>query len=898
MARHRRFHLKDVGLLRAELSGLGLSLPIEEDLSILGERLMVAGHELPNRFAVLPMEGFDAAPDGSPGPLAFRRYLRYAEGGSGLIWFEATAVLSEARSNPHQLVLHAASADQFARLVDQTRQAARRAFGHELLLVIQLTHSGRYSKPGGVPRPMIAHHSAVLDPRHNLPPDYPLVSDDYLDRLQDVYVDAARLAAQAGFDGVDVKACHRYLVSELLASFTRPGKYGGSLENRSRWLREVIGRIRDCVAGLLATTRINVYDAIPYPYGFGVDRRDHEVPDLAEPIEVLGQLRGLGIPLANATIGNPYFNPHYGRPYDRPIAGAAPPEEHPLAGVVRFLQITRQVQQALPDLPVVGGGYSWLRHLMPYVAAGVLRLGWARLIGQGRGAFAYPDSVKDVLSEGRMRPEKTCVTCSGCSQIMRDGTMTGCVVRDRRIYAEQYRLGRRYAPDRLVEQARRCRDCEFATCTAGCPAHVDVPAFVRAFADGRIREAYDVLRRSNVLPEMCACVCPAEVQCEGGCLEQIFEEHALPIRDLQLAVSRLAREAGITGVRLPAAATGRRVAVVGGGPAGLACAIRLLEKGHFVTLLEQSECLGGTPDHLIPRTRFGDAREEIDAILAPARQAGRIEIQLGRTLGRDLSLDQLRRQFDAVFLAMGLGQGTSLGKAQGVVDALSFLRDAKRKGDGTLLPEQPATNLRSVPGFAQKSPVPFSSFSGGRVAVLGAGNTAVDAALTARRLGAAEVYVVYRRSLAEMPAWPDERRQLLESGCHVLILTQALGYQTDAQGRLTALRIARTELGEPDASGRRSPRVLPGTEGLLPVEMAIEALGQSIPSALREAIAPIELTRHGLVATRPGGQATSLPKVYAGGDLTSGGTTAVQGIAEGMRAADEIDRHLCEERPR
>ena len=873
MARHRRFHLKDVGLLRAELSDLGLSLPIEEDLSILGERLTVAGRELPNRFAVLPMEGFDAGPDGSPGPLAFRRYLRYAEGGSGLIWLEATAVLHEARSNPHQLVLHAGSADEFARLVDQTRQAARRAFGHELLLVIQLTHSGRYSKPAGLPRPMIAHHSAVLDPQHNLPPDYPMVTDDYLDRLQDVYVEAARLAARAGFDGVDAKACHRYLVSELLASFTRPGKYGGSLENRSRWLREVIGRILDSVAGLLATTRINVYDAIPYPYGFGVDRQDHEVPDLAEPIEVLGQLRGLGIPLANATIGNPYFNPHYGRPYDRPIAGAAPPDEHPLAGVVRFLQITRQVQQALPDLPVVGGGYSWLRHLMPFVAAGVLRQGWARLIGQGRGAFAYPDSVKDVLSEGRMRPEKTCVTCSGCSQIMRDGTMTGCVVRDRRIYAEQYRLGRRCAPDRLVEQARRCRDCEFAPCTAGCPAHVDVPAFVRAFADGRIQEAYDVLRRSNVLPEMCACVCPAEVQCEGGCLEQIFEEHALPIRDLQLAVSRMAREAGMTGVRLPAASTGRRVAVVGAGPAGLACAIRLLEKGHLVTVLEQSDRLGGTPDQLIPHARFGDAREEIEAILAPARQAGRIEIRRGRTLGRDLPLDQLRRQFDAVFLAMGLGQATSLGRAQGVVDALSFLRDAKKAGKG-------------------------DSFSGGHVAVLGAGNTAVDAALTAKRLGAAEVYVVYRRSLAEMPAWPEERRQLLESGCHVLILTQPLGYQTDAQGRLTALRIARTELGEPDASGRRSPRVLPGTEGLLPVEMAIEALGQSIPSALREAIAPIELTRHGLVATRPDGQATSLPKVYAGGDLTSGGTTAVQGIAEGMRAADEIDRQLCEEGPR
>ena len=862
MGRHKRFHLRDLDLLRAELADLGLSLPIDEDLSVLAESVAVGRHRTANRFAVQPMEGFDSLDDGSPGPLAFRRYARYAEGGSALVWFEATAVLHEARSNPHQLVLHAGSADTFARLVHQTRTVARRAFGHELVMLVQLTHSGRYSKPAGLPRPIIAHHSAVLDPKHNLPADYPLVSDDYLDRLQEVYVEAAKLAARAGFDGVDVKACHRYLVSELLASFTREGKYGGSLENRSRWLLETVGRIRDSVPGLFVTTRINVYDAIPYPYGFGVDRENHEVPDLAEPVEVIRQLRALGIPLVNATIGNPYYNPHYGRPYDRPIAGVPVPEEHPLAGVVRFVEITHQVQAAFPDLPVVGGGYSWLRHLMPYVAAGVVRRGWAALVGQGRGAFAYPDAARDVLTEGRMKPEKTCITCSGCSQIMRDGTMTGCVVRDGTIYAEQYKLGRRWALDRLVEQARRCRDCEFPTCTANCPAQVDVPAFVRSFADGRIGEAYDVLRRSNVLPEMCACVCPAEVQCEGGCLEQIFAEHALPIRDIQLAASRLARQAGLTGVRLPEQPSGRRVAIVGGGPAGLACAVRLLEKGHHVALLEQSDRLGGTPDQLIPLSRYGDAREEVDAILAPAMQARRIDIQLSRALSRDVSLEELRSGFDAVFLAIGLGQSTSLGKAQGVVDALTFLGEAKRG------------EIRELCG---------------RVAVLGAGNTAVDAALTAQRLGAADVFVVYRRSLAEMPAWPDERQRLLASGCHLLILTQPLGYQTDSHGRLTGLRIARTELGGPDASGRRSPRPIPGTESLLAVDWAIEALGQSIPTSLRGALLPLELTRQGLVATRPDSQATSLPGVYAGGDLVNGGATAVQGVAEGIRAAEEID---------
>lgn len=865
MPQHKRFHLKDLDLLRAELRALGLTLPIEEDLFILGDRVRIGRRETPNRFVVQPMEGFDSTADGTPGPLCFRRYGRYAAGGSGLIWFEATAVLHEARSNPHQLALHKGSVGVYARLVSETRRIAREAFGHDILMVIQLTHSGRYSKPTGRPRPIIAHHSAVLDPKHNLPPDYPLVTDEYLDRLQDVYVEAAKLAAQAGFDGVDLKSCHRYLVSELLASFTREGKYGGSLENRSRMLRETLQRISQEVPGIFVTTRMNVYDAIPYPYGFGVNRDDYRVPDLAEPLEVIRQLRTIGIPLINLTIGNPYYQPHYGRPFDRPVAGVPLPDEHPLQGVARFVEITRTIQQALPDLPVIATGYSWLRHLMPYLAAGVIRQGGATLVGQGRGAFAYPDSVKDILTTGRMSPAKACITCSGCSQIMRDGTMTGCVVRDSEVYGPQYKLGRRFAMDRLVAEAKRCQDCEFPTCSAGCPAGVNVPEFLRAFADGDIPTAYDVLRRSNVLPEMCAHVCPAEVQCEGGCVERIFAECALPIRDIQLVVSQIARREGITGARLPEKPTGKRVAVVGGGPAGVACAVRLLEKGHAVVLFEKSQRLGGTPDSIIPVARYENAAEEIDAILAPARTSGRIEVRYGCALGGCVSLEKLRTEFDAVFLAPGLGRASSLGEADGVVDALAFLQGVKRG------------RIRSVDQ---------------RVAVLGGGNTAIDAALSAKQLGAKDVYLVYRRSYAEMPAWPNERQHLLEAGAHLLILTAPLGYQIDEQGKLVGLRIVRTELGEPDESGRHAPRAIAGTENVLPIDTVIEAIGQAIPADLRQALAGLELTRHGLIATAPNSQATSMAKVFAGGDLVNGGTTAVQGIAEGMRAAEEIDRLL------
>lgn len=852
-------------MLRRELDDLGLDLPIQEDVSVLGDSVSIGERSTPNRFVVQPMEGFDSTPDGAPGELSFRRYRRYAEGGSGLIWFEATAVLDEARSNSKQLWLHSRTVDTFARLVEHTRETARRAFGHELVLVVQLTHSGRYGKPGGIPRPMIAHRSPILDPKHHLSEDYPLVTDDYLDRLRETYVQAARLAAQAGFDGVDIKSCHRYLISELLASHTRPGKYGGSLENRSRLLREVLQRIREELPQLLITTRMNVYDAIPYPYGFGVDREDHTIADLAEPIELIGDLRRLGTPLLNVSIGNPYYNPQYGRPFDHPIVGFDPPEEHPLAGVVRFIDITRRIQESHPELPLVAGGYSWLRHLMPHVAAGVIDAGGAALIGQGRGAFAYPDSPTDILTTGQMDPEKTCITCSGCTQIMRDGAMTGCVVRDREIYAEQYKLGRRFAMDHLKEKAAQCRNCEFATCTHACPASVDVPGFVRAFADGDIAAAYEVLQRRNVLPEMCGVICPAEVQCEGGCVESILGECSIPIRDIQLVVSRLARQHGYTGVRLPAPASSRNIAVVGGGPTGLACAIHLLEKGHAVTLFERSTQLGGTPESIIPGARYETSTEEVDAILAPAKAAGRLDVKLQHSLGEDMTFESLREQFDAVFLGVGLGESVSLGAAPGVTNALKFLQDVKQG------------ELKAI---------------GDRVAVLGGGNTATDAAITAREMGVRDVYLVYRRSWKEMPAWPAERQHLLDSGTHVLVLTQPLGYETADNGQLTGLRVARTELGEPDQSGRRTPHVIPDTESVLPVDFVVEALGQSTPEGLQHLLPGLTFTRRGLVATQSESQATDLPGVFVGGDLVNGGTTAVQGISEGMRAAQEIDHWL------
>ncbi len=445
-SQHKRFKIKDKAELLRQAGKLAVDVPFSNDIGVLFTPIDIAGRRVPNRFAVQPMEGCDSEFDGSPGELTFRRYRRFAAGGSGLIWFEATAVAPEGRANPAQLCISNANVDAFRRLVEQTRAVARESMGdaHGVLLILQLTHAGRYCRPDGTPRPVIAHHSAILDPPMGIAPAHPLISDEELDRLREAYLSAAELAAAAGFDGVDVKACHGYLVSELLASFTRTNsRYGGSFENRARLLLEVAARIREKVPGIFVTSRISAHDGIPHPYGFGADAAEPPAEDLAEPKELARRLHTPGCPLLNVSIGNPYYNPHYGRPFDLPIAGAKPPNEHPLVGVARLLRITAELQHAVPDLPIVGTGYSWLRHLFPNVGAAVVGSGKAAFVGLGRQAFAYPDCVKDLAEKGALIPEKTCVGCSGCTQIMRDGGSTGCIVRDREIYGEQYRTGRR-----------------------------------------------------------------------------------------------------------------------------------------------------------------------------------------------------------------------------------------------------------------------------------------------------------------------------------------------------------------------------------------------------------------------------------------------------------------------
>jgi 2,4-dienoyl-CoA reductase (NADPH2) len=437
MAGHDRFRFKSQAAFLDKIHELGLDIPYSQDIDNLFEKIQIAGKTLPNRLAAHPMEGADAEANGAPGELTFRKYQRIAGGGSGLIWFEATAVTEDGISKERQLRLSKRSMDKFKRLVDKTRSAAPRSKGlnRDPLLILQLTHSGRFSKSPRIFSPVIVHHSPVLDPLLRIPSDFRLAPDEDLDAIQEAFVSAAKLAAEAGFDGVDIKACHGYLVSELLAARTRPdSKYGGPFENRSRFLVETVRTIRTLLPETIVTCRLSAYDAVPHPYGFGVDKKDWQKEDLDEPKALIQKLSEIGIPLINISIGIPSHRPHFGRPFDKPVPGSDLPDEHPLTGIDRLLRITGRLQQAFPALPVVGTGYSWLRHYFPNVAAAVIKAGKSSIVGVGRMSLAYPAFARELVESGGLNPKKACTTCSGCSRLLCSGGPVGCIVRDKSVY--------------------------------------------------------------------------------------------------------------------------------------------------------------------------------------------------------------------------------------------------------------------------------------------------------------------------------------------------------------------------------------------------------------------------------------------------------------------------------
>jgi 2,4-dienoyl-CoA reductase-like NADH-dependent reductase (Old Yellow Enzyme family) len=452
--------VKDPAVFLDHLKALGLDLPFDHDVILGSDSPLAApadvdGLRIGNRWTIHPMEGWDGTLDGKPSEATIRRWKHFGLSGAKLIWGgEAVAIRHDGRANPNQLLINEANLRDIANLRETLIAAHRERMGSDdgLVVGLQLTHSGRFSKPNDHHKsePMIVFRHPVLDRRQKLSPDYPVMSDDDIRRLIDDYIRAAKWAADLGFEFIDVKHCHGYLGHEFLGAHTRPGPFGGSFENRTRYLREIVAGVRVVAPKLKIGVRLSAFDFVPYrpdpalskpgklgpgipeeyplpyDYGFGVKRDEPTAYDLTEPALFLDLLRNLGIRLVNLSGGSPYYNPHIQRPALYPPSDGYQPPEDPLIGVARQIHAHRQLKEKAPDLYLVGTGYTYLQDFVPNVAQAVMRKGWIDSVGLGRMVLSYPDLPADLLQAKPLNSKKICRTFSDCTTAPRNGIRSGC----------------------------------------------------------------------------------------------------------------------------------------------------------------------------------------------------------------------------------------------------------------------------------------------------------------------------------------------------------------------------------------------------------------------------------------------------------------------------------------
>ncbi len=384
---------------------------------ILNEPLVVDGFRIANRVVFQPMEGCDCEKNGAPGLLTVEKYMKAARSGAGVVWFEANAVCPEGRTNPRQMMLTEENAVNFRNLISDMRAAAEQEGMPRQIFILQLTHSGRQSI-----KPMTAYRHPIYEERRPVD-DGAIVSDEYLDTLPMLYAKSARLAEAVGFDGVDVKSCHGYLIQELLSAFTREGRYGGLFENRIRLYINCVRAVKSVIGEkCLLTARLGVSDMVPKPYGFGTDE-DGRL-DMTEPELLIARLVDMGVKILNVTVGNPYYNPHVNRPYR---LGAYNPPESAEVGLARFVTVEKRIKERFPSLCLVGSGLSYYREDLIARSEEQLSEGVCDLVGYGRATLAYPMFYRDYL-DGRFDKKKCCVTCSKCTSLMRAKCVSGCAV--------------------------------------------------------------------------------------------------------------------------------------------------------------------------------------------------------------------------------------------------------------------------------------------------------------------------------------------------------------------------------------------------------------------------------------------------------------------------------------
>jgi NADPH2 dehydrogenase len=452
--------IRSIDAFEDYLESLELSIPMEKQVvcgagSSLAQPIRLKKLTIGNRFAIHPMEGWDGAADGKPTENTLRRWRRFGSSGAKLIWGgEAVAVTHDGRANPNQLMAGPGTRDGLALLREALVEEHRRTIGSVdgLVVGLQLTHSGRFSRPNSSTRlePQILYHHPLLDSRLGIESGYPVLTDGEIRRIIEAFHKAARMAYGIGFDFVDIKHCHGYLGHEFLSAYTREGDYGGSLQNRTRFLREIVEGIRASAPSLEIGVRLSAFDTIPfrpdgqpgskpgtgvpeqfqdhapYRWGFGVSSANPLEPDLSETETFISLLIDEGIELLNVSAGSPYYNPHIQRPALYPPSDGYLPPEDPLKGVERQMLAVRVLKQRFPNVAMVGSAYSYLQDFLPNVAQAAVRGGWVDVVGLGRMALAYPELPQDLLEGRPLRHKKICRTFSDCTTAPRKGLPSGC----------------------------------------------------------------------------------------------------------------------------------------------------------------------------------------------------------------------------------------------------------------------------------------------------------------------------------------------------------------------------------------------------------------------------------------------------------------------------------------
>lgn len=431
-----------------------------------------------------------------------------------------------------------------------------------------------------------------------------------------------------------------------------------------------------------------------------------------------------------------------------------------------------------------------------------------------------------------------------------------------------------YDAKEAMAEATRCINCKNAQCVKGCPVNIDIPGFVSKVKDGEFKEAYDVISKSSALPAVCGRVCPQESQCEGKCIRGIKGE-PISIGKLERFVADWAAENGIK-PSVDAPSNGKRVAVIGSGPAGLTCAGDLAKMGYDVTIYEALHQPGGVLVYGIPEFRL--PKEKVVAKEIENVKSLGVKIETNVIVGKSITIDELIEEegFDAVFIGSGAGLPKFMGikgeTANGVFSANEYL-----------------TRSNLMKAFDSKSTTPIKV--GKKVAVVGGGNVAMDAARTALRLGS-EVHIIYRRSEEELPARVEEVHHAKEEGIIFDLLINPVEILEDENGWVSGIKCIRMELGEPDASGRRRPVEVKGSEFVIDVDTVIMSLGTSPNPLISSTTKGLEINNHKCIIATEDTGATSKEGVYAGGDAVTGAATVILAMGAGKAAAKGIDEYL------